>query len=208
MKNTKLLAILSIAAFTLTGCQRKCSKDEFINSAKKTENHEYATASVKVKGKVTNSLDEESKTYESNDTFEFEMKDGYWTFKENYSSEDSIDPKATIINSCYVVVSINVRDFVESDEVLSETESETLTFYNSPLALNCKAEFKDYELGNKDNKMVLNGNSDVTYTFNNKTGVVTKYNEKSDITIDMDVYGIKQKARTIADLMLEIKYTD
>ena len=64
MKNIKLLSLLSVAAFVLTGCNKKCSKEEFMDLVNKTEPHQYAKAYAKCKGKVSSKTEGINQSYE------------------------------------------------------------------------------------------------------------------------------------------------
>ena len=137
MKNTKLVSLFSVVLLALTGCKQTCSKEQFVELAKKTEPHQYTFAKAKVKGKVTASTGGVKQTYEPDTTFEFIFnKNGYWGYDgdSNYSSGDV---KGSVISSCIVLLSVTVKDLINQDEFLGENDAAgKLTCYSSPLGFN------------------------------------------------------------------------
>ena len=209
MKNSKLISILMVATFALTGCKKTCSKEEFIDLANKTEEHQYRKASVKVKGKSSSTTEGVTQTYEPNDTFDFEFqggKNGSW----NYAGESpsSLDMKTSILASCIVVLSITVRDLVKQEEFSNDNGAGKLTCYSSPLGFNYVADYKDYEEDLGSAKLILNGKSNATYTFDSQYGVVTQYIEKGDIKMTLDYSEMKINTSSVTDLTLDITYSD
>ena len=207
MKNTRVLSILAVAVFALTGCSKTCSKDEFIDLAKKTEEHQYATASAKLKGKVTSSTEGINQTYEPDDTLDFKYQDGNWGLVEDMSSYNSI--KQSLVLTCIVILSNNIREIIKNDELFADNDYMKLTCYSSPLGFNVKSDFKDHEEDVLGLKTVMNGKGDTTYNFNNKDGMVIKYVEKSDLTMDLTYSSdLKIKTKTVTDITITFSYSD
>lgn len=209
MKKSKLISILMVATFALTGCKKTCSKEDFIDLANKTEEHQYKKASVKVKGKSSSTTEGITQTYEPNDTFDFEFqggKNGSWNYVGE--SPSSLNMKTSILASCIVVLSLTVRDLVKQEEFGDDDGVGKLTCYSSPLGFNYVADYKDYEEDLSGAKITLNGKSNATYFFDSQYGVVTQYIEKSDIKMTLDYSETKTNTSSVTDLTMNITYFD
>ena len=206
MKHVKLLSLISVAAFALTGCKKTCSKDEFIGLVNKTEPHQYAKAYAKCKGKVTGKTEGINQTYEPNETFEFTYTNYGW----QYDGDDSIgDIKASVILTCQVLISVNAKNIFESEDAITTTGQTKFTYYSSPLGFNAKSDFKDYKQTLSEYyNIVLNGKSDGTYTFDSNNGAVLSYSEKSDLKMVIDMDSMKISSSSVTDMTIEFTYKD
>lgn len=208
MKHVKLLSLLSIAAFVLTGCKKTCSKDEFMDLVNKTEEHQYAKAYAKVKGKVSSKAEGVSQSYEPNDTFEFTYTSSGW----EYSGDEDVelgDLKASLIITCQLLVTVNAKTIFENDDVLTTNDQTKFTYYSSPLGFNAKSDFKDYKQQlTTYYSVTINGKSDGTYTFDKENGAVLTYTEKSDLKLALDIDGIKISSSSVTDVSVSFAYKD
>ena len=116
--------------------------------------------------------------------------------------------KKSILASCIVVLSITVRDLVKQEEFSNDNGAGKLTCYSSPLGFNYVADYKDYEEDLGSAKLILNGKSNATYTFDSQYGVVTQYIEKGDIKMTLDYSEMKINTSSVTDLTLDITYSD
>ena len=210
MKNTKVLSLFSVALFALTGCKKTCSKDEFIKLANKTEPDLRVYASAKVKGKVASKSQGVSQTYEPDETFDFTFnKNGYWSYDgdSDYSSTGTV--KQSVITSCLVLITVSVKDLVDENVFTDDSDIGKLTCYSSPLGFNYKVTYKDYKQSDETLglEMIVNGKSDSSYTFDDKTGFVTQYIEKSDLTMDISIDDVKTSSTTVSDIQIDITYS-
>lgn len=207
MKNTKVVSLFSVALFALMGCNKTCSKEEFINLANKTESQAYVKAVAKVKGKTTTRTKGIKSTYEPNESFDFVFtKNGEWVYDGDTSTLSST--KSSIVLSCRVLLSMNVKDLVDQGFFDNKDEETKVTYYSSPLGFNAYANYDNYKQGEFDVGIVLNGKSDATYFFDSKSGNVIKYTEKSDITMDMDYADVEISTSTVTDMTVEITYSE
>ncbi len=207
MKNVKLLSLLSVAAFALTGCKKTCSKDEFMDLVNKTEPHQYAKAYAKCKGKVSTKTEGINQSYEPNETFEFTYTNGSWQYA---GDEDTSlgDMKYSIILTCQLLITVDAKTIFESGAV-DVGEQTKLTYYSSPLGFNAKSDFKDYKQDiTTYYSAIINGKSDGTYTFDSKNGSVLSYKEKSDLKITLDMDSMKISSTTVTDMSIEFSYKD
>ena len=210
MKHTKLIALVSVAAFALTGCKQTCSKDDFVKLANQTEEHEFAEASVAVKGKISMKNGGVKQTYEPNETFEFTYVGTGWEYTGDYAYLSSSDLKGSVIVSCMVLLSVTVRDLVK-DELFVGSEDDPygkLTCFSSPLGFDYSANFKNYKEGDNNFELVINGKSDASYIFDSKTGVVTEYTEKGDITMKAKTGEYDIETTEVTDLSMKLSYRD
>ena len=206
MKHTKIIALLSVAAFVLTGCKKTCSKEEFIELANKTEVHQYKKASATYKGKLITKSGAITQTYEPDETIQFEYKNGSWKVPEDFDYDSLMG--LSLVASCLVVVSMNVRDIVKDDETMSGDQIEKITFYSSPFGFSVKSNFKDYKQSTEGLNIILNGKSDAEYTFDSNNGVILSYSEKSDLDTEITYDTVTSKSNTITDIKIEIEYSD
>lgn len=206
MKNVRIISLLSIALFALTGCKKQCSKQEFIDLASKTETHQYAKATATCKGKVSTKTSGINESYEPNDTFNFIYKNGEWTYDGDASSLKAF--RQSLVLSCSLIMSMNVKDFLNQDPFLTEGNREGLTCFSSPLGFNMKATYENAKQETQGLMATVNGSSDTTYTFDNNNGAVLEYIEKSDLDMDMDVSGVSIQGKSVTDLTLNFSYSD
>ena len=206
MKNTKVLSLLSVAVFLLTGCKKQCSKDEFINLANKVEKHQYAKATATCKGKVSTKTNGINESYEPNDTFNFIYKNGEWTYDGDASSLKAF--RQSLILSCSLIMSLNVKDLLNQDPFLTEGDREGLTCYSSPLGFNYKATYDNAKQDTIGYAATVNGSSETTYTFDNNNGAILEYIEKSDLDLEMNVNGTPVNTKSVTDLTLNFSYSD
>lgn len=207
MKNVKLLSLLSVAAFALTGCKKTCSKDEFMDLVNKTESHQYAKAYAKCKGKVSTKTEGINQSYEPNETFEFTYTNGSWQYA---GDEDTSlgDMKYSIILTCQLLITVDAKTIFESGAV-DVGEQTKLTYYSSPLGFNAKSDFKDYKQDiTTYYSAIINGKSDGTYTFDSNNGAVLSYSEKSDLKMVIDMDSMKISSTTVTDMSIEFSYKD
>ena len=209
MKHIKLLSLLSVAAFALTGCKKTCSKDEFMDLVNKTEPHQYAKAYAKCKGKVTGKTEGINQTYEPNETFEFTYTNYGWEYANENDGAALGDMKSSIILTCQVLISVNAKNIFESEDAITSTDQTKFTYYSSPLGFNAKSDFKDYKQTLSEYyNIVLNGKSDSTYTFDSNNGAILSYSEKSDIKMVIDMDSMKISSSSVTDMTIEFTYKD
>ena len=80
MKNTKLLSLFTVAIFALTGCNKKCSKEEFLELANKTETHLYKRATATCKGTSETETQGMTTKYAADDTFKLKYSNNSWNY--------------------------------------------------------------------------------------------------------------------------------
>lgn len=205
MKNVRIISLLSIALFALTGCKKQCSKQEFIDLASKTETHQYAKATATCKGKVSTKTSGINESYEPNDTFNFVYKNRQWQYDGDVSSLKAF--RQSLVVSCIHYISMNVKDMLNEDPFLTEGDRKGLTCYSSPLGFNYKVDYKDAKQEIAGYSGIVNGTADSTFTFDN-TGAIIEYIEKSDISMDMDISGTTITSTSKTDLTVSITYQD
>lgn len=205
MKNVRIISLVSIALFALTGCKKQCSKQEFIDLANKTETHQYAKATATCKGNVNTKTSGIEESYVANDTFNFVYKNRQWQYDGDVSSLKAF--RQSLVVGCLSYISMNVKDFLNEDPFLTEGDRKGLTCYSSPLGFNYKVDYKDAKQETAGYSGIVNGTADSTFTFDD-TGAVIEYIEKSDITMDMNVSGMEITSASKTDLTVSITYQD
>lgn len=206
MKNTKVVSLLSVALFALTGCNKTCTKEEFLALADKTESQPYVKATAKVKGKLTSSTGGVKQIYEPDDSFDFIFtKNGEWTYDD--SSDSLSSTKLSVVTSCKLLLTMNVRYMIDQKFFDGIEEEGKVTFYSSPLGFNAKMNYDNLKEGDDDvASIVLNGKSDTTYFFDSKSGNITSYTEKSDITVSVKYSDVEVNTSTVSDLKIDFTY--
>jgi len=205
MKNVRIISLVSIALFALTGCKKQCSKQEFMDLANKTETHQYAKATATCKGNISSKAASIEESYVANDTFNFVYRNRQWQYDGDLNSLKAF--RQSLVYGCLSYISMNVKDFLKEDPFLTEGDRKGLTCYSSPLGFNYKVDYKDSKQEAAGYSGIVNGTADSTFTFDN-TGAVIEYIEKSDISMDMDISGTTITSTSKTDLTVNISYQD